>query len=68
MSVTESIPIHFRAIETLRFSTIAPNIFRVLFCLVGSDMVLLHGFQKKTQKTPAKEIALGRKRQKAIEG
>jgi len=25
MSVTESIPIHFRAIETLRFSTIVPN-------------------------------------------
>jgi len=44
------------------------NLYRVLFCLVGSDMVLLHGFQKKTQKTPAKEITLARKRQKAVEG
>jgi phage-related protein len=33
------------------------NIFRVLYVFyTGRKIVLLHGFQKKTQKTPAKEI------------
>ena len=32
------------------------RIARVLFVLVGDRMVLLHGFIKKTQKTPNKEI------------
>ena len=42
------------------------NIYRVFFCIVGSDMVLLHGFMKKTQKTPEKELALARDRQKEL--
>jgi len=29
-------------------------------------MVLLHGFMKKTQKTPDKEVALARARQKEL--
>ncbi len=28
------------------------RIARVIFCIVGGEMVLLHGFEKKTQKTP----------------
>ena len=33
------------------------NIFRIFCCLdKGSIVVLFHGFQKKTQKTPTKEI------------
>ena len=43
------------------------RIARVLFCLVRSELVLLHGFIKKTQKTPADELALARKRQKEID-
>src|SRR6266852_2292811 len=31
---------------------------RVIFCLVRGRMVLLHGFIKKTQKTPAKDMDL----------
>lgn len=40
------------------------RIARVIFCIVGGEMVLLHGFEKKTQKTPQRDIdlALGRKR------
>ena len=38
-----------------------------LFCLVKSELVLLHGFIKKTQKTPPDDLALARKRQKEIE-
>jgi phage-related protein len=30
----------------------------VFFILIGSQMVLLHGFIKKTQKTPEKELKL----------
>jgi phage-related protein len=30
-------------------------------------MVLLHGFIQKTQKTPAKDIELARKRMKEVE-
>jgi len=37
---------------------------RVLFCLAESQMVLLHGFMKKTQKTPAADLNLAVKRMK----
>jgi len=40
---------------------------RVLFCIAHGHMVLLHGFVKKTQKTPAADLALARKRMKEIE-
>ena len=43
------------------------NIYRVLFCVDDSAMVLLHGFMKKTQKTPKAEIELARKRKKELE-
>jgi len=32
--------------------------------LEGSTMIILHGFQKKTQQTPAGELRLARQRQK----
>lgn len=32
------------------------GIARVIFTLVGSEMVLLHGFIKKSQKTPAVDM------------
>lgn len=40
---------------------------RVIFAIVGGEMVLLHGFMKKTQETPAQELALARKRLREIE-
>ncbi len=43
------------------------NINRVLFCLDGATMVLLHGFQKKTQKLPRSELDLARRRMKDAE-
>lgn len=42
------------------------DIYRVLFCLDGSTMVLLHGFKKKAQKTPKRDLARARKRQKQV--
>ena len=43
------------------------KIARVLFCLQGGVLVALHGFVKKTQKTPDEDLALARKRQKELE-
>jgi len=43
------------------------NIYRVLFCLKGSTLVLLHGFQKKSQKTPKTDLDLARQRMQEVE-
>jgi phage-related protein len=42
------------------------RIARVLFCINGGRMVLLHGFIKKTQKTPQSDLSLALKRKKEI--
>lgn len=43
-------------------SDISTGIFRVLFALDGPDMVLLHAFVKKTQKTPNADLDLAVRR------
>ena len=43
------------------------NIYRVVFCIRESTLVLLHGFQKKTQKTPRIDLELARRRQRMVE-
>ena len=35
------------------------NIARIIFKMVGHNMVLLHGFIKTTQKTPPQDFVLG---------
>jgi phage-related protein len=40
------------------------RIARVIFCVAAGQMILLHGFIKKTQKTPHRDIALALKRKK----
>jgi len=42
------------------------RIARVIFCIANGQMVLLHGFIKKTQKTPVGELELALKRKKEI--
>ena len=43
------------------------GIGRAFFCMVvGKEVVILHSFIKKTQKTPAKEIKIARKRMKEV--
>ena len=42
------------------------NIYRVFFCIEGRSMVLLHGFMKKTQATPKREIDIARARQRTF--
>ncbi|HEX5508442.1 MAG TPA: type II toxin-antitoxin system RelE/ParE family toxin [Pseudolabrys sp.] len=50
----------------MRSSLTQGRIARVLFCERDGKMVLLHAFVKKTQKTPAGELALAAKRKKDI--
>lgn len=40
------------------------RVARVLFCMVGGELILLHGFIKKTQKAPAVDLTLAMKRMK----
>lgn len=42
------------------------RITRVIFCVEGEKMVLLHGFIKKTQKTPKTDLDLALKRKKEV--
>ncbi len=41
-------------------------IYRVFFCIEGNNMVLLHGFMKKTQATPKRELEIARARQRTL--
>ena len=44
------------------------GIGRAFFCtLIGRQIVILHGFIKKTQQTPARELKLARKRMKEVQ-
>ena len=44
------------------------KIYRVLFTVAHNDIVLLHGFIKKSQRTPMDDLDLARKRMKDIKG
>lgn len=49
-------------------SNLAGNrIARVLFCTKKGALVLLHGFIKKSRKTPPEDLALAKKRMKELE-
>lgn len=43
------------------------RIARILFCIQKNEMILLHGFVKKTQTTPVHEKELARRRMKGTE-
>lgn len=42
------------------------RIGRVIFCIVNDSMVLLHGFIKKTQATPPRDLRLATRRMKEV--
>jgi phage-related protein len=42
------------------------RIARVIFCLKGGHMILLHAFIKKTQKIPPQDIDLALKRKREV--
>ncbi|MUG99107.1 type II toxin-antitoxin system RelE/ParE family toxin [Scytonema sp. UIC 10036] len=43
------------------------GIARVLFCIYQNQMILLHGFIKKSQKTPKKDLDLALERKQKLE-
>lgn len=57
-----------RGLWEVRSALAGGRIARVIFCLKDGEMVLLHGFEKKTQKTPPQEIELALRRKREIEG
>jgi phage-related protein len=57
-----------RRLLEVRSSLTQNRIARVLFCIHQGQMVLLHGFIKKTQQTPENDLDLAVKRQKEVEG
>ena len=56
-----------RDLWEVRSSLTGGKISRVIFCVDENRMVLLHGFIKKSRKTPQKEIDLALKRKKGEE-
>lgn len=47
-------------------STAGRTEYRLLFCEHRRDLVVLHGFEKKTRATPAEAIRLARSRQAEV--
>jgi phage-related protein len=56
-----------RGLWEMRSDISSGRIARVLFCMLDGDMVLLHGFVKKTQKTQQQEIDLALRRKKELD-
>jgi phage-related protein len=56
-----------RGLWELRSSLPDGRIARVIFCVRDNELMLLHGFIKKTQKTPPQEIELAWKRLRGME-
>ncbi len=51
----------------VRTSLASKKISRVLICFHDGVLFALHGFIKKTQKTPDEDLAVARKRMKEVE-
>ena len=57
-----------RELWEVRSSLPRGRIARVIFCVARGQMVLLHGFIKKTQKTPRHDLDVALKRSKGADG
>lgn len=55
-----------RSLYEIRSDLASRRIARVIFCIAEQRMVLLHGFIKKTQKTPKADLELAFKRKKEV--
>ena len=56
-----------RGLFEIRTDLTGGRIARVLFFIHDHQMILLHGFIKKTQKTPKQDLELARKRKNDVE-
>jgi len=65
MPVCRSITSH-KGLWEVRSSLSSNSIARVLFCICEGQMILLHGFVKKTQRTPKRDLDLAEKRKNEV--
>jgi phage-related protein len=56
-----------RGLWEVRSDLTGGRIARVIFYIAAGEMVLLHGFEKKSQKTPLGDIELALRRKQEIE-
>jgi phage-related protein len=56
-----------KGLYEVRSNISSGRVARVFFVLMGNRMVLLHGFVKKTQKTPDKELKRAVARMKEVQ-
>lgn len=56
-----------KGLYEVRSNLPSSKIAQILFCIYGQDMVLLHGFVKKTQKTPKQDLDLALDRKTNLE-
>lgn len=57
----------YKDLWEVRSKITGAKIARIIFYISNGEMILLHGFIKKSQKTPKKEIELAVKRKKEHE-
>jgi phage-related protein len=50
----------------IRTSLTGGRIARIMFCVEGGRIIILHGFIKKTEKAPQRELNLARQRQEEV--
>ncbi|MEM7653952.1 MAG: type II toxin-antitoxin system RelE/ParE family toxin [Pseudomonadota bacterium] len=55
-----------RGVWEIRSSLAQGRIARVLFCVRGDSMILLHGFIKKSQKTPDRDLDIAVRRMRGL--
>ena len=75
MAVEMSWPIGYHRVRKLdtdlwevRTNISDNRICRIFFTISGKKMILLHGFIKKSQKTPKDDLDLGKKRRNLVLG
>lgn len=56
-----------RGLWEVRSNLSGGRIARIIFTIDGSEMVLLHGFEKKSQKTPGSDLDLAQRRKREID-
>ena len=47
-------------------SSLGPRIARIFFTVLDERIILLHGFVKKTQKTPQQDLSLAKRRLRTL--
>jgi phage-related protein len=56
-----------RGLWEVRTSLVSATIARVFICFHGEEIYALHGFIKKTRKTPKEDLDIARRRKREVE-